>query len=106
TLLIPILAGVLKFRIAGNPFRGFMFLLIYGFFTDLLVWQLLERSRATSLFLFNIYSLVESMFYFWFIMVTNEGTAIRKICRLLTVFAITLWLIIYFRFQDEQPHMT
>ena len=105
TLLIPIFAGITKYKIAGKYFRLFFFLLIYGFLTDVLIWQLKDISRSTSFFLFNVYDLVEATVLFWFIRMTSENPAIKKICIILITIAIPSWFIIYFSYQDEQPHM-
>lgn len=105
TFLIPITAGVLKFKFASNHIRLLFYLLVYGFITDLVVWQLLDISRSTSLLLFNMYGLVESTILFLFIRMTSESEVVKKICILLIALAIPSWFIIYFSYQDEQPHM-
>lgn len=106
TLLIPIAAGIMKYKIAGTYYRLFLWLLMYGFLTDFFIWQLKDTSRSTSLFLFNIYDLVESIILFTFIRMTSENTTIKKICLILIWLAIPAWFIIYLSYNDEQPHMS
>jgi hypothetical protein len=103
TLLIPISAGISKYKYADFKCRLFLFFLVYGFITDLIVWLLLDSARGVSYFFFNFYNLVESLFLFWYIMVTNESTTIKKICRILLILAIPAWLISYL--ENTEKHM-
>ncbi len=102
TTLIPIGAGLLRYKTAGKIFRLFLYFLIFGFLTDLLVWQLMEVSRNASFYLFIFFPLAEALFLLWFIKVTNASPIISKICNILFIFMIPFWLCDHFVFNTGE----
>ena len=100
--LIPICAGAIRYKTAGKPFRLFLIFLVYGFITDLLVWQLMTISRETSFFLFIIFPLVEALFMLWFIRATNTSSIIIRLCNILIVVMIPFWLSAHFLFNHSE----
>ena len=105
TLLIPIAAGLMKYKIAEGYLRIFFFLLIYGFITDVLIWQLKNVSKSTAFVIYNAYDLVESTVLFSLIRKTSDNITVKRICLILILIAIPSWSIIFFSYHDEQPHM-
>lgn len=101
--LAPITAGVIKYKIAGKYYRLFLLFLVYAFLTDFYAFLLHKKYIDTgmqSVYISSeIYSLVEAVFLFFFIMVTNESTFLKKICRLMIIAAIPAWGISFALFQ-------
>lgn len=104
TTLIPIGAGVLRYKTAGTIFRLFLLFLVYGFLTDFFVWQLMEVSRPASFFLFIVFSLAEALFLLWFVKVINATPVITKICNILSVCMIPFWICAHYVFHNSEQY--
>src|SRR5690349_20016913 len=102
TTLLPICVGLIKFKTAGKIYRLFLIYLIYGFLTDLLVWQLVDVSRETSFFLFILFPLVEALFMIWFIKATNESPVLIRICNVLILIMIPFWLCAHYLYNHSE----
>lgn len=93
TTLIPIFIGIIRYKTAVKPLRLFLFFLIYGFFTDLIVSPLIQLSLSPKYFLFILYSLIESAFLFWFIGYSNSYSLVKRISFSLAIAMIPFWFI-------------
>ena len=100
TTLIPICAGLIRYKTVGKNFRLFLYFLVYGFLTDVLVWQLMDVSRDASFYLFILFPLAEALFLLWFIKATNTSPVITKICNILMVLMIPFWFCVHFIFNS------
>jgi hypothetical protein len=102
TTLIPISAGILRYKTAGKNFRLFLFYLCYGFLTDVLVWQLVDVSYKASFYMFIFFPLAEALFLLWFIKATNASPLISKICNILFALMIPFWFCEHFVFNSGE----
>ncbi len=102
TTLMPIVAGLLRYKTAGKIFRLFLYFLVYGFLTDVLVWQLMDVSRDASFYLFILFPLAEALFLLWFMKATNTSPVITKICNILMVLMIPFWICVHFIFNSGE----
>jgi hypothetical protein len=100
--LIPITAAFFRLTTAGKVFRLFLLYLIYGFLTDIFVWQLMDVSRTTSFFLFILFPLVEAIFMIWFIRAINSSPVLIRICNILMIAMIPFWLTAHFLFNHSE----
>lgn len=96
-ILVPIAINLWVFKTAGLPVRLFLFFLLAGLFTDVVMWHLIAIEKTHHLLtIFNIYSLLESVFFFWFIgQVTLSGTikTISRVC----LFIMPVFWVFYFQ---------
>lgn len=71
--------------------RLFLFFLIYGFLTDFVVGNI-GISLHLRFIMFNVYSLVESLFFLWVIIYLRLGPMITKVARIVFILLPFLWI--------------
>jgi hypothetical protein len=95
-ILLPICFGFIVFSKAGYPYRLFLFLLVYGFVSDVLVgWQ--EVDMQVRFFIFNFYSLIETAVILIFISALNITESLTRIARWLLLILLAAWLVLHYR---------
>jgi hypothetical protein len=83
SILIPIGIGMMKYKIAGLTFRLFLLFLVIGFANDITMYSLLALHHDAYLpAFFSIYSLIESIFFFWVIEQGASSKRLKQISRL------------------------
>jgi hypothetical protein len=103
-VLLPIGLGLYKFKTADRHARLFLLFLLVGFLTDFSVWMVLEFNREwTGVAVFNLYALLEALFYFWFASAVAPQPVLKTISKtllLLTPFWWVFCLYLYPRLTD------
>ncbi len=93
TILIPLFTGALKFRTADLISRLFVFFLLLGLTTDLTMWFMIHTGNTSPLLpVFNVYSLLEALFFFWFLQATIVYQPLRTIARVCLFGTVPFWL--------------
>lgn len=96
-ILFPLLVGLWKYRIGDKIARLFVFFIAIGFLVDAVMWVLTSRGKTNHLLLiFDLYSLVESFFFFWFLWATAPSSSIEKISKVLLYSTIPCWALCIF----------
>lgn len=90
--ILPILIGSIRFW-RTPPLRAFALFILYGFVTDILIMLYIEFhvfwiTRALAISMHNIYTLVESVFFIWFIKTNLHDRRQNR------VFTIALWSMV------------
>jgi hypothetical protein len=97
SVLIPLTIGITKYKATNYISRLFVFFLLVGLITDLTMGILLHASNTRHIMkIFNTYSLIESLFFFWFIMKTALSRTIYVISRTCLIVAFLLWICFIF----------
>ena len=93
TILIPIVIGVIHYKTADNDSRLFLFFLIIGFFTDLTM-RLLNNveSHRHLVLIYNVYSLIEALFFFWYIRKKTESKLLRSFANAFLYTTLPFWI--------------
>lgn len=94
SIFIPLILGIIEFKKTDKTSRLFVFFIAVGAIVDLVMWGLIffEKTRYVLL-IFNCYSLVEALFFFWFLWNTAPSDSIRKISKFLMYFTIPFWIV-------------
>lgn len=80
SILVPIILNGARLKRAGILGRLFFVFLLSGLITDLGLWYVqATHVKGISLNLFNAYSLVEAMFFFWLIRHIAPNRSLKKI---------------------------
>lgn len=96
---LPAFAGMIVFYKAGFKHRMLVFFLLYGFLSDVVKWQLYEHNYTLAQnSLFYIYSLIEPVFFCWFIYKSCDFKAVSKTALLLAFALPLLWIFTHFDF--------
>ncbi|MCB0488195.1 MAG: hypothetical protein R2820_13935 [Cyclobacteriaceae bacterium] len=92
-ILIPIIFGIRAFKHAGVTLRLFLFFLLIGLAVDIIMWVLISSGTTTHLLnIFNTYSLLEALFFFWFIWQVSELRVLRRLAKGAWVIVLPFWL--------------
>lgn len=92
-ITVPLAIGAARFLRAGIEFRLFTLFLFVGFCTDVSMWLLLQASQTEYLrYILSLYSLVEAMFFFWFVRHHLTSKYLRRTVTILSVVTPFIWL--------------
>ncbi|MBS1505229.1 MAG: hypothetical protein JSS79_01175 [Bacteroidetes bacterium] len=96
-VILPIGLGLYKFKTADNPARLFLLFLIIGFLTDLSVWIMLQvNENWPGHEVFDLYALIEALFYFWFASVVTNQPVLKIISKILLILTPFWWVFCMF----------
>jgi len=96
-IVIPISIGILRYRIADRVGRLFLVFVATGLLVDAVMWVLTFLERHNHLLLiFNLYSLTESFFFFWFLWATAPSNSIKEISKILLYCTPPFWIVCIF----------
>ena len=105
--LLPITVGATLIIKAGYPHRLLLFLILYGFLTDVLVGYLyLHNYTLISQFLFNIYSPVECILFCLILHSILSSSAEKKFISIFAIISIAVWLYLNVDFNPLKWHDT
>ena len=90
--LLPILTGLFFIRKLAFEYRLVLCLLIYGFFTDMIVGNA-RVSEPLRYFLFNFFHLFESIMLTWVLIYLGKTERLKMIGKFLLFFFPVFWLI-------------
>jgi hypothetical protein len=96
TTLIPLCAGILRFKTAAPLLRLFLFFLAYGFVTDVLIGMLYETHKSLSHSIYLYYSLAESIFLLCIIGFIANERLVKKLCYTTAAMMIPFWIILFY----------
>lgn len=97
--ILPVIAGFIVFKKAGFNYRLFAVFLLYGFLTDVAIWQLNAMGltiepESVSYF----YGLFEALFFCWFIHRVSENPAVSDAAYILMLIIPIAWIFAYVNF--------
>jgi len=97
--LLPIITGLTVFKKAGVQYRLLLFMLIYGFLTDVLVGELYKADHInSSRFLYNLFAPVEAVLLSLFFYITGYVKIIRQIAAVCIFILPAAWIVLDFEF--------
>jgi hypothetical protein len=89
--VLPIPAGMLKYRILSSEFKILLYLLIIGFITDVLsLWQYLGHWSAH--WLVHVYIVIEFVLVMIMISLWQESKNINRLFKLIIILYIVFWV--------------
>ncbi|HEX5172118.1 MAG TPA: hypothetical protein VFW11_23230 [Cyclobacteriaceae bacterium] len=92
-IIAPIGIGLIKLKRAGFELRLLLAFLMIGLSTDLTMYYLVHVNRTSHLLgIFNIYSLIESLFFYWFIWRNIRSVVFEWILNVLFFVTPLFWL--------------
>lgn len=92
TILIPICIGIVKIKKAESPIRLFLLFLVAGLSTEIIMFYLIYSARQEYLLIaYNIYSLIEAIFFYYFITAAFKSIILLKIKRGLILVTSIFW---------------
>ncbi len=92
-IIVPISIGLINLKRAELELRLLLVFLIIGLITDLTMFYLVRINRTSHLLtIFNIYSLVESLFFYWFIWKNVRSVYAEWILNVLVLVTPFFWL--------------
>jgi len=92
-ILVPLTIGLIKFKEADFVGRLFVLFLALGMSVDLTMWRLLSIGQTSDLLrIFNFYSLLEALFFFWFISKTSLSVILRRATNVCLYGIIPVWI--------------
>lgn len=95
-ILFPIICTLLRMKEAGILGRLFLIFLCAGLATDLCFWYLYYHPvEGINWYLFEGYSIIEALFFFWLIGYLAESPVIRRLALFLGAAAGVLWLVCF-----------
>lgn len=94
TILIPIVVGVANYKVVDRDSRLFLFFLVIGFITDatMRVMRLANQAQF-GIHIYNIYSLIEALFFFWYIRQKTDSVQLRKVSNIVLYATIPFWIL-------------
>lgn len=96
-ILIPLFIGLKKVSSRDKISSWFILFLVIGLATDVAMWCLLYVGGTENLlWVFNLYSLLEALFFFWFLGYTALSNSIRIISRAFLYSTLPFWLLCIF----------
>lgn len=96
-IFVPLIVGLVKRKSADRVAQLFIFFLLAGLATDVVMWVLFYmRKPERLLIIFNFYSLVEAIFFFWFLYATSLSNAIRKVSYFFLLATLPFWIFCIF----------
>ncbi|MFM9839497.1 MAG: hypothetical protein ACKVOQ_14605 [Cyclobacteriaceae bacterium] len=85
-----------KWKAAGIHFRLFLFFLLIGLCTDVSMYYLRETGQSKYLpIVFTIYSLIESIVFYWMILENAKSKPLKLILKSLIFVTILFWILIH-----------
>lgn len=94
--MLPIGIALARQWSAGIELRMFLYFLLAGFITDMTMWLMVELNHLSHLFtVFIVYSLIESLFFFWFLSRHLSGR-LRRFSSIMCILAFPFWLLVVF----------
>lgn len=95
SILFPIVINGLRIRQAGILGRLFFVFLLAGLGIDVTLWYVQAiRLKGVSLPLFNAYSLVEAMFFFWLIRHISLSRSLERVAGYFLYFTPFAWILL------------
>ncbi len=94
--LIPIIIGLIKYNTLNSYFRSYIYFLSYGFIVDVSIWFTSGTDNPMGYFFYNSFSLVESVYLFWFISMTTSSSWVKKITWKPSLLLIPFWIIAHY----------
>jgi hypothetical protein len=93
-IIVPICIGLINLKRAGFELRLLLAFLVIGLITDLTMFYLVRINRTTHLLtIFNVYSLTEALFFYWFIWRNVKNVFFERILNVLLYLTPLFWLI-------------
>jgi hypothetical protein len=99
SLLVPILVGMIKFRMAALHQKIFLFYLLYGFLSD--ASRPFIDSEIVSRWMYHIFSLVEIIFLAWYMREVTSNLILRKILLIAMPLILISWISVRFYFAKD-----
>lgn len=91
---IPICIAALRQKKAGLDIRLFLLFLLIGLITDITMFYLVRTKQYTHLLaIFNTYSLIESLVFYWFTLRNISVILFRLIARTLLFITPVFWIL-------------
>jgi hypothetical protein len=104
SILIPIIICFVVYKTAGYFSRLFFLFLCLGFITDVTMYSLSQIEKTGYLpLIFNFYSLIESLFFYWFIFHSTKSRTIKLILKLMLLVTPLFWVAFVFLFPSVFP---
>jgi hypothetical protein len=95
-IIAPISIGIANWKISGSLIRSFVVFLFIGLATDVSMYTLLNSNKTEYLpDIFNFYSLVESIFFYWIVLKNVKAGNVRVIIKVLLWITLLYWLLLY-----------
>lgn len=96
-IFVPLIVGIVKRKSADRTSQLFIFFLLAGLITDAVMWVLFYLEKPEKLLIiFNFYSLVEAVFFFWFLYATSLSGTLRKASYILLFATLPFWIFCVF----------
>ncbi len=95
-LLLPIITGFCYYKFLNFYCRTFLLFFCYGFLVNLFAWLSNDIPKLISYLIFNSYSLVESIYLFWFISMTSNSKVLQKIKWNPAILLFPFWIIVHY----------
>ena len=96
---VPLVIGLTKFNKADRVGRLFVLFIGAGSVVDTVMLTSIYFDKTRYLLLiFNVYSLLEALFFFWFVWATALSDFIRNIAKALLYLTLPLWILFIFIF--------
>jgi hypothetical protein len=93
-IIVPICIGLINLKRAGFELRLLLAFLVIGLITDLTMFYLVGINRTTHLLtIFNVYSLTEALFFYWFIWRNVNNVFFERMLNVLLFLTPLFWLI-------------
>ena len=94
TILIPLGIGLLRIKTAGFEFRLFIGFLAFGFIIDVTMFTMVQMQQFAHLHhVYNFYSLIECMFFYWFLNRNASSGALVNVVKILILVTVIFWLL-------------
>lgn len=104
SIVIPISIGITILKTAERYIRLFFLFLMIGLITDVAMYSLVQLEKTTHLpLIFNIYSLIEALFFYWFIFRCARSRYIKLICKVFFYITPLFWLAFVLLFPSLFP---
>ena len=96
---IPLVIGLIKFNKADRVGRLFVLFIGVGFVVDTVMLTSMYLNKTSYLLMiFNVYSLLEALFFFWFLSASATSDSIRNISKALLFLTLPFWVLLIFIF--------
>lgn len=96
-IFVPLIVGIVKRKSADRTSQLFIYFLLAGLITDAVMWVLFYLEKPEKLLIiFNFYSLVEAVFFFWFLYATSLSGTLRKASYILLFATLPFWIFCVF----------
>ncbi|WP_194976516.1 hypothetical protein [Aquiflexum lacus] len=97
SVLLPFLSGLGLGMHKLKPYPLFLVFLFFGFLIDLTGWYMYITNNTQGNWFFRYaYSLVEPLFYFWWIGYFSQSKVVVKLTKIFMLLSFLFWLLIIF----------